>query len=284
MKLSIEHHVLRKHFGDEQAIRMIAQAGFDAMDFSFYWMGEASILNREDRIDYARRLRAVADECHLSITQAHAPFDLSLTAPIEKQACDYEQIVRSIEFSGILGVRQIIVHNIAAPDPADFIKTNLEFFRSLEQPARAAGVRIAVENLWGFENGKIVGGRLSTPAELSAFLDQLNPEYFCGCIDLGHAAIIGEDPAGFIRALNTPKLQALHVQDTDLMRDTHTLPFLARHDWPSICRALADVRYEGDLTFEIFGFLGALPREALPAALKLAHDVGRRLIADIQAC
>ena len=49
MKLSIENHVIRKAFGDEKAIEMIAQAGFDAMDFSFYWMPrEEDILDRAE--------------------------------------------------------------------------------------------------------------------------------------------------------------------------------------------------------------------------------------------
>ena len=169
MNLSMEHHVIRKNFGDAEAIRMIAKAGFDALDFSFYWLyGEENFLDREDRLEYAKELRAVADEAGIAITQAHAPFDLKLTASKEQQAYDYEQIVRAIEFAGILGVQQIVVHNLVTADNADFEKVNLEFYRNLEATAAKANVRIAVENLWKRAGDKIIGERLSTPETLSA--------------------------------------------------------------------------------------------------------------------
>lgn len=283
LQLSIENYVIRRHFGDERAIAMIADAGFDAMDFSFYWMeGERNFLIGDGYREHAHSVRAWADARGISISQAHAPFDLELTDAKEKQAFDYDQIVRSIRCAGIMGVEQIIVHNLLTQNPDDFEAINLEFFKSLEGVAAENGVRIAVENLWTRKDGRIVGERFSTPKSLSAFLDRLNSAHFCGCIDLGHAAITGEDPADFIRALGTPKLQSLHVQDTDLAGDSHNLPWLGRHDWASITRALAEVNYSGDITFEIFGFLGALPRETLPDALRLAHAVGRRLIAGIK--
>ena len=282
MRLSIENYTLCRRFGDEKAIEMLADAGFGAMDYSFYWLPESENFLNGDYIAHARKVRAWADANHIAIAQAHAPFDLELTQSAEKQAHDYEQIRRAIACAGIMGVEQIIVHNLLTPDPADFHDVNLKYFRSLEADAAAAGVRIAVENLWAVESGKIVGGRLSTPAELSAFLDELDPAHFCGCIDLGHAAIVGEDPAEFIRKLGVPKLTALHVQDTDLMHDSHTLPTLGKHDWDAITGALAETGYDGDLTFEIFAFLGALPKESLGDALRLAASVGRKLISDIE--
>ena len=283
MKLSMEHHVIRKNFGDAEAIRMIAKAGFDALDFSFYWLyGEENFLDREDRLEYAKELRAVADEAGIAITQAHAPFDLKLTASKEQQAYDYEQIVRAIEFAGILDVQQIVVHNLVTADNADFEKVNLEFYRSLEATAAKANVRIAVENLWKRAGDKIIGERLSTPKTLSAFLDQLNPEHFCACLDVGHSAILGQNPADFVRGLGPVKLQALHIHDTDLLGDSHTLPYLGKHNWAEITRALGETGYQGDLTLEIVGFLRALPKDALFGALQLAHAVGRSLIADIE--
>lgn len=284
MKLSIENYTLRRYFGDKKALELIANAGFDSVDFSFYWMPEGErILEREDYLDFARQVRAWADEYGLEINQGHAPFDLSLADTKEKQAYDYEQILRSIKFSGILGIKQLIVHNLVTESPSDFHDVNLKFFKSLEASAHTAGIKIAVENLWNTKDGKIVGGRFSTPEELSSFLDELGPDNFCGCIDLGHSQITGVDPAEFILKLGAPQLQALHVQDTDLIHDTHTLPYLGKQNWESITAALRKTGYSGDLTFEIFAFLGALPKDALPDALKLAHTVGRKLIHAIES-
>ena len=58
LRLSIENHVPRLAYGDEKAIEMIAAAGFEAIDFSFYWMPkENNILDREDYLSYAEHLR-----------------------------------------------------------------------------------------------------------------------------------------------------------------------------------------------------------------------------------
>ncbi len=283
MRLSIENHVPRLAFGDEKAIEMIAAAGFDAIDFSFFWMPKGeSILDGDDYLDRAKQLRDHAEKHGIAFTQAHAPFDLKLTDEREKQSYDYEQIRRSIEFSGVLGAEQIIIHNLPTVDPADFFETNLAFFKSFEETARKSNIKIGVENLVARVENRPMPGRLGTPEELNTFLDRLNPETFCACIDLGHARLVYKDPADFIRKVGLPRLQSLHVQDTYYLLDAHTLPYLGRQDWADITSALAEVGYRGDFTLEVFLFLKAFPKEALPDALKLAHTVGRGLIAEIE--
>ena len=37
MKLSIETYAIREKVGDEQAIRLLKAAGFDGIDYSFYY-------------------------------------------------------------------------------------------------------------------------------------------------------------------------------------------------------------------------------------------------------
>ena len=284
LKLSVENYVLRAAYGDKKAIDLIADTGFDAMDFSFYWMGDNdNFLEQEDYLDHARQIRQWADQRGLIINQAHAPFDFKLADEADKQAHDREMIRRSIECAGVMGAEQIIIHNIPAPDPADFFETNLAFFRSFEETARKNGVKIGVENLVARVENQPLPGRLGTPEELNAFMDQLDPEVFCVCIDLGHAQLVTKDPAGFIRKIGLPRLQSLHVQDTIYHLDSHNLPYLGRQNWNDIVQALADVKYEGDFTLEVFLFLKAFPTEALADALKLAHTVGRGLIAQIEA-
>ncbi len=279
LRLSIENHVPRLAYGDEKAIEMIAQAGFDAIDFSFYWMPKGeSILDGDNYLDRAASLRTCAEKHGLIISQAHAPFDLKLTDEREKQAYDYDQICRSIEFSGVLGAEQIIIHNLPTPDPNDFFETNLAFFKSFEDVARRSGVKIGVENLVARVENRPMPGRLGTPEELNAFLDRLDPEIFCACIDLGHAQLVTKNPADFIRKVSTPRLQSIHVQDTIYHLDAHTLPYLGRQKWYDITSALAEVGYAGDFTLEVFLFLKAFPTDALADALKLAHTVGRGLI------
>ena len=125
-------------------------------------------------------------------------------------------------------------------------------------------------------------GRLGTAEELNAFLDRLDPEVFCACIDLGHARLVYSDPADFIRKIGLPRLQSLHVQDTYYLLDAHTLPYLGKQNWDDITSALAEVGYAGDFTLEVFLFLGAFPQNSLSDALQLAYTVGRGLIEKIE--
>ena len=283
LRLSIENHIPRLAFGDEKAIDMIAEAGFDAIDFSFYWMPQGqSILDDDDYLSYAAHLRDYAKARGVAISQAHAPFDFKLADPAEKQAYDREQIRRSIEFAGVLGAEQIIIHNIPAPDPKDFFETNLSFFKSFEETARQSHIKIGVENLVAREENRPMPGRLGTVDELNAFMDQLDPEVYCVCIDLGHAHLVTKEPGAFIRGIGLPRLQSLHVQDTIYHLDAHTLPYLGRQDWADITAALAEVGYAGDFTLEVFLFLKAFPKEAIADGLRLAHTVGRSLIAQIE--
>lgn len=73
-------------------------------------------------------------------------------------------------------------------------------------------------------------------------------------------------------------MRFLHIHDCDYLEDQHTLPFLGQFDWEAIMRSLKSINYQGDLTFEIIGFLNAFPAKLLPAALKLAETIGRYLI------
>lgn len=285
MKLVIENFTMFRRFGHEEAIRKIAKAGFDAIDFSFYWVwGEDDFLNRPDYLDYARHLRAVAEENGICIAQAHAPFDNKFEFEPAKFEVECEHIRRSIRAAGVMGAKQIILHNMPVSEGENFFEKNLAYFLSFADTARESGIRIAAENLFGRDpvTKQFTCGRLSTPEELLPFVDALPKDAFCTCIDVGHSRCCGVDPAQFIRAAGHDRVFALHIQDTDGTADAHTLPYLSKQNWEDICRALKEVDYQGDFTFEIFAFLGSFPVDLLPSALKLACDTGRKLIGMIQ--
>ena len=65
---------------------------------------------------------------------------------------------------------------------------------------------------------------------------------------------------------------------TDLMRDSHMLPYLGKHNWDDITKALAEADYQGDFSLEVFNFTRNIPKEELPLALKLASRIAHYLI------
>ena len=72
MILSTQTDFLGRSYGEAEAIRMLAKAGFDAYDFSFFPMFENPEypINGPDFREYAQSLRAVAEEAGIACNQA----------------------------------------------------------------------------------------------------------------------------------------------------------------------------------------------------------------------
>lgn len=285
MKLSIETHVARQHLGVYEGIKAIKDAGFDAFDFSYYWLSEeeSNEIIGDSYTRYAEKLKSYIDEIEIACNQAHAPFDFKYGMKMDETEPTYTAIVRSIESAAVLGAENIVVHAISGMPEDEFEEYNLEFYGSLAPYAEKAGIHIAVENLfaWSPENGpypRILG----TPAELSSFIKKLDSEVFTACIDVGHAAITETEPEDFISGMSRGIVKALHIQDSNYITDCHTIPYLGRINWDKVAEALRGKEYDGDLTFEVFGFLGSFPQELFPDALKLTERTGRALIAKIK--
>ncbi len=86
-----------------------------------------------------------------------------------------------------------------------------------------------------------------------------------------------------IHALGHDRLTALHVHDNDKRDDRHTAPYLGGMDWGAITQALADIRYQGDLTLEADAFLSGFPDALIAQAASFLQAIGRHLIAQIKA-
>lgn len=281
MKLSVENYVPRERVGDLEGLKMIKDAGFDCVDYSFYWAKEDFPMYTDQYRAYAQEVRACLDSIGLRCNQAHAPFPVTEGGEFSLEDPAYRRVVQSVEAAAVLGADAIIVH--LASVPADSTETefdyNVRFYKSLEPYAAKSGIRIAVENLFSRDKKRnCIRGRLGSPAELNAMLKALNSHWFVACLDLGHASITGFEPEDFIRKTDPKILRALHVQDTDYLDDRHQLPFLAKLNWPEIMKALGEYGYEGDFTFELTGYLRPLPAELLPEGLHFAHSVGQYLL------
>lgn len=277
MKLSVETYTLSKNFGDFKAIEIIKNAGFDAIDYSFFYEKE-EVLIGEFR-EYAKKVKAHLDKVGLECNQAHAPFSLRYEMEKEDIKERYEYILRSIEFASILGAKNIVVHALTVPYGVDFEKVNLEFYKSFIPYLEKFNVSLSVENLFTRDTKrKRILGKLGSPEELNKMVEQINSPFVNACVDVGHASLTGFEPEIFIENMNPEYLQALHIQDTDYLEDKHLLPYLGELNWENIMKALKKVEYKGELTFEIVKYLEKVPEEMLPSALEFANKIGRYLI------
>ena len=281
MNLAIESYRAWENLGIEGAVKAVKEAGFDAVDWSFYW-DAAPALCGEDYREKALEIRNALEKYGLKCSQAHAPFNFTCDMEQEDSCFAYLSIKRAIEACGIIGIDHIVVHGIAVPETAVSGKSldyNTGFYKKLEPLCRETGVKIAIENL---------SGAFTYPDLMNEILKRLNSPWFVGLVDVGHAWLrAGIQPGDFIRRLTPGSLKGLHIQDNHGAAggvDEHLAPFLATVDFPDLLKALKETGYEGDFTLELPRFLKMYAdRGLLLPALEFSQAVGRKLIADFEA-
>ena len=131
--------------------------------------------------------------------------------------------------------------------------------------------------MWQYP-GMISHSTCSRPDEFIRYVDELNNDCMVACLDIGHAVLVREQPDEFIRRLGNKRLKCIHVHDVDGTNDLHTLPFFGITDWNAVMSALAEIGYNGDLTFEADNFMRNKPLELLPDCVKFMAATGKYLI------
>ncbi len=277
-------------FGDEKAIEMLAKAGFDAIDYNMADLkNDTSVFNSSNYKEYAQALREYAEKNNVIFNQAHALTGINHKNP----QTVYNQLVqrnaRALEIASIMGIKTMVVHPLETGNYVgneDFVfEKNMKYFKELLPYAEKYGVKLACENMWYYDKkrGIRTGSVCSNPYEHAYYVDQMDSQMFVACLDLGHTAIAGREPQDSIRVLGD-RLQALHIHDNDYLDDMHTLPGLSEMNWNAIVKALADVNYSGDFTFETEHFFDSLEsEEEVHTGLKLAELIGRKLIRQIKS-
>jgi sugar phosphate isomerase/epimerase len=286
MIISTQTDSFARKFGDHDAIKYLAEAGFDAFDYSMFSMLDKNIVHpllRDDYKEYAQSLRRTADEHNIICNQSHAPFPSYIPDDEKHNEIIVPIIVRAMEASAILGAKIIIVHPVMFGDPAKLKEANLHFYNNLLPYCKKFNIKIALENMWGWDdiNKKVTPSVCSTAAEFCEYLDMLDKDWFTACLDLGHGEMQGSgavSSAELIYALGHDRLKALHIHDNDKIHDTHTIPFMGKINWDEIMRALKAINYDGDFTFEADAFLHGFPAELYLSASALMLDAGRYFI------
>ncbi len=289
MRLATTTEKLAEAFGDEECVRILAEAGFDSIDWGFFEMAAGKgIWCTDSWREHALRLKETGARCGIGFSQAHAPFPSSQGEAAADKVI-LERILRSMEAASLLGIRNIVVHPVQhlnyAKERNRLWEMNLAFYRSLIPYCEEYGIRVCAENMWQYDSRRryIVDSVCSQPEEFCGLLDALDSPWITGCLDLGHCALVGVEPQDFIRAMGKRRLQALHVHDVDYLQDCHTMPFLKSLNWDAVTEALAEIGYEGDFTFEADSFYEGFPDGLKRDACRLMERTGRYLIERIQA-
>ena len=277
MLISTEIDSFRKIVNDDfEIVKMLKQAGFTAYDFS---LNNASFvkefLNDDSCFEYAKKLRAFADQIGIVCNQTHAPFT-NFKNDDQHNRLMLEILKRSIKTSALLGAKICVVH----PGEDFSIEENTAFYNELLPVAKENGIKIATENMWSWNKEKSTfapapnSNHISFKAQMDK-LNQLDKNVFVACVDIGHAELNNLNTSA-VQMFETlgDYVQCIHLHDVDKYSDSHLLPFTSAIDYLPIIESLKKINYSGDITLECPYFFGAhMPNELLPNFIRLYADV-----------
>jgi len=273
LKIVTQTDVLAEVFGENEAVRMLSEIGYDALDYSMF---QGVPEENGDYKEHAFRLKQTADQCGISFVQSHAPFlsVLDKTGSIDEKKLGI--IIRAIEFAGILDAKYIVVHPLTLKKNQK--KTNFDYYNMLLPYCKKSNIKIALENMWGWHEGHVGHAACSTGDEFAEYVDMLDSQWFAACLDIGHAGMknTGSTVFEMIDKLGS-RIKCIHLHDNDLKDDLHMFPYLGSIEWSAVIPALKKSEYEGDITFECDANLRKYPKELYVSALKLLLDTGRQL-------
>lgn len=277
MLFSMQNDTMANVFGIEKGNDLILDAGFPAIDVSFF-SGYDYIF----KSDYKKRISEIRKRVNDRggvFNQAHAPFGGGYTYYSTET---FKVLPRVLEACGLFGVRNVVVHPLQKGryygNEKYLFEINMEFYGKLAKYAKDSGVKIAIENMWQTHpvTGRICDDVCADPEELALYYDTLgDSEAFTVCLDIGHVALCGREPEDAIRILGNKRLGALHVHDVDYLEDCHTLPGTRKINFEKVCLALAEIDYKGDFTLEADSFLLGYPDDFKITALNFMGQTAK---------
>lgn len=279
---------IHKRFSVEESIRMIAKAGFEGVDFddipidSPTWESSYKV--------YAKKICNVADDSGIKITQTHAPITGSALSHFEGDLNKVvDRIKRSIEFSSLLGAEHVVVHPIQDPKFATeserVFEKNISYFAKLADCAKDFNIKLAIENMVMRtpDGSHMRDGVCADPAEFKRYIDTLNSDYVTGCLDFGHSNMAGREPQDMLRAMGSKYITSTHIHDNDFIHDSHQLPCTMKMNWDEICRAMAEINYQGDFTLEAVCYFNNFDNELVQPGLDFMYKVAKHLVDKIES-
>ena len=289
MLVSVNTGVLFNSFELKESLKIIKDAGFTAFDLSLCGANglPSTPFDGEDYIEVAKEIRTYADSLGLPCNQAHAVFGSHLGAA-KPGTQIFEVTVRCMEIASIMGAKGIVVHPmqyLPYMSNARFLKQeNLEFYKDLLPYAEKLNIVILTENMWQHNpnNHCIIQSTCAEAKEFAEYIDMVDSPYLKGCLDIGHTVLTGESITNMCKTLGKERLVALHIHDVDGHNDNHSLPYTMSVNFGEMIDALADIGYDGDITFEVGAFVKNMPKELQPSAMKLMADMGHYFKKEIE--
>jgi len=300
MKISTQTGGIEEFIGQEKCMEMLAQAGFDAVDFNIDHMLSYGAITRcehseiidlpDDQIlEYWRPSKETAEKYGITFGQAHAPFPSCSKNP-EYQEYLLEVMRKCLLICEYVNCPYLVIHpNFYGYDERltrqEEWDANIRFYSALIPWIRKYGVKVCLENMFYGYQGKLYTAICGRMQEAIAYIDALNDiageKLFGFCYDSGHALIAGNDPCDDLVALGD-RVWTLHLHDNNGSNDQHVAPYWGVLDWDGLCRGLREIGYKGTINFETFHSVVAVDPAMVPVTLQYIAQAGRVFAAKIE--
>lgn len=255
-------------FGREmqiESIRLLKEAGFDAVEFS-----HIEHLSDSDLAAIANATREMGVIPWSAHSWQAIPGDQS---GVSRALDVYRDFIHK---SRILGVEVVVVHCQGTRELLDQeqrdsrLSANLACLELLAEMAADADIRVAIEN----------GTSWSEWLFIIDMVKGLNHPNVGLNIDTGHANLGDMDPVKSIFAAKG-LLITTHLQDNNGNADDHLPPGLGQIDWQGVVQALSDVDYGGVYMVEISDCPPNREPDA-PNDIRVAHDNLTRFLSQLE--
>ena len=264
MKTGVSINDLHQRFTPDELFGRLAEIGYDCVDFSFAgaWNVPLEIFTgpRDGWVKKYRGVRAAMDAAGIAASQSHGTLPTDFAGGQRLNDTCLDQFKKEIEAAAIIGSPYIVIHpiNIALYDrdkELDF-ERNMESFARLKPVLDEFGVRLGVENMFGWDGvrRRNCPTGCSLPEDMIRYIDSANAalggDTFVACLDTGHMLINCVEPGTAARKLGN-RLKLLHVHDNFAVSDNHNAPGLGVTDWRDFAAALNEVAFTGCFSMEL---------------------------------
>ena len=298
MKLSAQHGAIAKKYGLEGSLKILADAGFEAVDFSITgnvlsWdEGFLTDASNPEFAEYFKNIGKIASDNNIEVCMTHAPYCPPFCADPKAYAAVQQQTIRAVYATGYMGSPYIVVHPVLHPDfnngqnKERCMKTNVDYFSAIVPALKDTGVIMCIENLyWGERKDPKIPNACTTANQLAELIDTLNDmhgQHFAACLDTGHAIISGQNINEMLQVL-ADRTCTLHIHDNHGILDEHMAPGTGIIDWKGVVRTLNAIDYKGCFNFETDAYWDDFRkdffgRSVMEDAAKLLYTMGRSMV------
>ena len=226
------------------------KAGIDCVEVSGQLFADTK-MSKEEKIEWCKNLKAMADKAGLEIWSMHLPFSRKLDISLADDTARQEMIdlcADTIRLAPYLGLKKFVIHPSSEPikdeDRPARIARSRESLTTLNKVAREQKVQLVVECLPRT-------CLCNTAEEMLKLLDGLDTDIGI-CFDSNH--LLKEKSEEFVAKVGG-RIKSVHISDYDGIDERHWIPGDKRGiiDWVKVVQELAQAGYEGPFLFESAG-------------------------------